>query len=454
MPNRLPLLALSLSYLMVIMDALIVNVALPAIGHDLHGGTAALQWTVDAYTIVFAALLLPAGALGDRLGSRRVFELGLLWFAFTSAACAAAPSLAALIALRALQGAGAAALVPSSLALLRAIYHDPSARARAIGVWGTASGIGAAGGPVLGGVLVGLLSWRWVFLVNVPVGIVVLGLARTRIRAEGEREGGGIDPLGQLAAIVTLALLVFGVIEAGHAGIGSVIALLPLLAVIPMGAGFLAIEHRGEQPMLPLHLFRSPALSGATAVGFAINFGVYGQLFVFSLYFQHVLGYSALHAGLALLPEGVGLVLSTRLSGTLTARVGPRPSVLIGLSIGAIALGALTVAGDRPAYGVLIGPLALIGFGMGFAMPAATAAVISAVPARQAGLAAAILNASRQVGSAAGVALLGALVAGGAFTERLQVAVVVAAATYALALVTAVVLIDRPVRAGLPSLST
>ncbi|HYZ81174.1 MAG TPA: MFS transporter, partial [Solirubrobacteraceae bacterium] len=308
----LPLLAVSLGYFMVILDATVVNVALPSLGRDLGGGVSDLQWVVDGYTLGFAVLLLSAGSLGDRLGGRRVFEAGLWLFTAASAACALAPSVPMLVAARLFQGLGAALLVPSSLALLRAAYPDARERARAVGIWGGVAGVAAASGPIIGGLAVSVVSWRAVFFVNVPIGLIGLWLAARHLPPRAEPTGGGLDPVGQLAGVLALGLLTFGLIDS---------AVLPLVAFPFALAAFVALERRIKRPMLPLGLFRSHTFSGSSYVGLAINLGFYGQLFVISLYFQQVRGYSALQTGLALLPMGVFVALSSVLSGKLTGRV-------------------------------------------------------------------------------------------------------------------------------------
>ncbi len=290
MRRHLPLIAICLGYFMVILDATIVNVALPALGRELGGGVAGLQWVIDAYTVVFAGLLLPAGSLGDRVGARRVFAGGLAVFTLASAVCGAAPDVAVLIAARAVQGLGAALLVPSSLALLRGVYRDRHERARAVGVWGAVAGTGAASGPILGGALVGLIGWRAVFIVNVPVGILGLVLAAKHLPASGETTAGGFDPPGQALGILSLTLLTLGVIEGGSAGWSAVQTLAPLAAAAVALVLFVARERRARHPMLPLSLFASRTFSAASFVGLAINLGFYGQLFALSLLFQQGAG--------------------------------------------------------------------------------------------------------------------------------------------------------------------
>jgi DHA2 family methylenomycin A resistance protein-like MFS transporter len=444
MRKHLPLIGICLGYFMVILDATAVNVALPDLGRELRGDVAGLQWVVDAYTLVFAALLLSGGALGDRLGSRRVFLAGLGLFTVASAACAAAPTVGFLVGARVAQGIGAALLVPSSLAVLRATYADAAERARAVGVWAAVAGIAAASGPIIGGLLVTSVSWRAVFVLNVPVGAVALLLAARCVAPDGARRGGGFDPAGQVAGILALACLTFGLIEGGDAGWGSAVPLLALALSVVAFAVFLAIERRAAAPMLPLELFRSRVFSASAFVGAAINFGFYGQLFVISLYFQQVRGYSALATGLAMLPEGLFVSVASALAGRLTARVGPRVPMLIGLTTGGLGLVGLVVAGPETPYPVLIAPLAAAGFGIAVTMPAATAAIIEAAPAHHAGIAAGVLNASRQAGGTLGVAVLGTLIAGASFIGGLQAAMAVAGGAFFAAAVVVAVAVRCP----------
>ncbi len=318
MRRHLPLLAICLGYFMVILDATIVNVALPSIGRDLGGGVGGLQWVVDAYTVVFAGLLLSAGSIGDLIGSRKVLDTGLGLFTAASAACALAPSVEVLVGARVAQGLGAALMVPSSLALLRAAYQDTAERARAVGAWGGVAGIAAASGPILGGVLVSIADWRAVFIVNLPVGLLAMWLSYRHLPKAGERSDAGLDPPGQVLGVLTLTLLTLGLIEGGSSGWGSPLALIGLLGFVPALLGFLAVERHARHPMLPLSLFRNRTFSGATFVGLAINLGFYGELFAISLYFQRLRGFSALETGLALVPEGVFVAVSSVLSGRLT----------------------------------------------------------------------------------------------------------------------------------------
>ncbi len=444
MRKSLPLLAICLGYFMVILDATIVNVALSSIGRDLGGSVSELQWIIDAYTVVFAGLLLSAGSLADKFGARRLFVTGLTVFTVGSATCGLAPGVLALIAARAVQGIGAAALVPSSLSLLRGIYVERDVRARAIGAWGAMAGVGAASGPVLGGVLVAALGWRAVFAVNVPVGLAALALTARLLPAAGEKTRGGLDPAGQLLGIVVLILLTVGLIEGGAAGWGSPATLMPLAAVLPGAAAFLASERRTVDAMLPMSLFRRATFSGGNFVGLMINLGFYGQLFAISLYFQRVRGFSALQTGLALLPEGVVVAIASLLSGRITARTGPRQPMLVGLTCGAAGLAGLLAAGQATSYWRLVPALAAAGFGMALTMPALTAAVLEAAPAYRAGVAAGVLNAARQAGGAIGVALLGTLLAGAPLLRGVHRAMAVSAGAFLLAAIVTGFTVSRP----------
>jgi DHA2 family methylenomycin A resistance protein-like MFS transporter len=380
---------------------------------------------------MFAGLLLWAGGLGDRLGARRVFQAGLTVFTAASAACGLAPTVGVLISTRLVQGLGAALLVPASLALLQAAYTDRASRARAVGVWGGIAGLAAAAGPTVGGLLAFAVSWRAVFLLNVPFGLMALALTAYCVPAPPSRGEHGLDSLAQGAGVIALGALTLALIEVGERGWTNSLV-LAALAVFPLAfAAFLLLERRAEGPMLPLGLFVRPTFSGATLIGLLINLGFYGQLFVVGLYFQQVRGYSPLTAALALLPETVVVPIASALSGRLTGRVGPRPTILIGLSLGGVGLLGLLVAGAHTSYALLVAPLVAAGFGMAFTMPAVTTAVVEAAPARQAGVASGVINASRQVGGLIGVALLGALVNDRvAFLPGLHAAALIAGAAF------------------------
>lgn len=351
-------------------------------------------------------------------------------FVGSSLACGLAPSIAVLVAARCAQGLGAALAVPSSLALLQAVYPERSARARAVGIWGGVAGIAAGTGPVLGGVLVSALGWRSVFFVNVPVGAAGLLLAH-RVLPPAPRRAHGADVPGQVTAAAGLGAATAALVEAGRLGWTSPVVLACAGAAIACAVAFVAVEHRAPAPMLPLGLFSSPTFRGATIVGFLINFGFYGQLFVTSLYLQQVRGLSPLLAGVALFPEAAMPVVGSTVSGRVTARTGPRRPMLVGLALGAAGFGGLVVIGAHTPYAALVGPLMAVGLGMSLTMPAATVAVLEASPGSRAGLASGVLNAARQVGGVVGVALLGTLAAGHPLpVAGLRVGMVAAAAAF------------------------
>ncbi|MFC7309213.1 MFS transporter [Streptomyces monticola] len=432
--GKLPLIALCMGFFMVMLDATIVTVALPPIAQDFHAGgdLAGVQWVADGYTVIFAGLLLSAGSIGDRLGSKTAFQIGLALFVVSSAGCGLAPSLWFLIVMRLLQGLAAALVVPTSLALIHASYPDKRERARAIGVWGGIGGIAAASGPVLGGLLVAGFGWRSVFYVNLPFGL--LGLVMTVRYVMGPRRprSSGLDLPAQILGVLALGSIAYALIEGGHLGWTAPPALAAFALFAVCATAFLLVERRTADPMLPLGLFRDRTFSGATLVGLFLNIGFYGQLFVVTFYFQQYRHYAVLWAGLAILPQTAMAAVASTLGGRMTARTGPRRPMVLGLAVGAVGFVALLVAGRETPYAALILPLAAIGFGTAFTMPAAVAAVVESAPAEHAGIASGVLNASRQVGSALGVALLGALVAGAAdFRTGMRTGTLISAACFA-----------------------
>lgn len=425
------LVVLCVAFFMVILDTTIVNVALPSIGAGLRSPVTGLQWVVDGYTLVFAVLLLGAGSACDRLGARRVFVVGLALFTAGSGLCALAPGIDPLVGARVVQGVGAALVLPSSLAVIASVFSDPKARARAIGVWAAVAGAATALGPVAGGLLVDLAGWRSIFLVNLPIGVAALAMAHRRL-GETPRRPGGFDGSGQVLAAGALALVTFGLIEAGSAGWGSAVVVAALGAGIVVGGAFVATESRVAHPMLPTRLFRSSVFSAATVVGLVLNFGVYGQVFVLSLYFQRARGYSALATGLALLPFAAMTVAGPVAVGRLTARVGARLPMVAGQLCAAAGSALLAAAGAHTPYGSLVPGLVALGVGMALVMPSMTAAVVQAAPGAQAGVASGVLNTARQVGGAIGVALLGSLVARGHLVSGMRLGLEAVAAAFAL----------------------
>lgn len=417
--GNLPLAALCLGYVMIVLDATIVNTALPDIGRELSAAVNGLQWVTAGYTLVFACLLLSAGSLGDRVGPRRVFVAGIAVFTVASAACGLAPNLWVLVAARVVQGVGAAMALPTSLALINTAYSDRSARARAIGIWGGLSGIAAGLGPVLGGILTQCIGWRSIFSINLPVGMAAIVLTLRYITPPPRRAPGrSMDIGGQVSSIVAVAALAYGLIQATQLGWGSP-AIVTALAVAGAGAvAWVGIEKFTRYPMLPLALFADRRFTGAVVAGAAINLGFYGELFLLALYFQDSRHYSPLLAGLAMLPQPGIASVGSSLGGGHTARYGPRPVMLIGLMVGALGLFALTQTTTATPYWMLVAPLLAVGFGTAYTMPAATTTAMESAPPDLAGTASGALNASRQIGSTLGVAIFGTLVAAsGTFSD-------------------------------------
>jgi DHA2 family methylenomycin A resistance protein-like MFS transporter len=417
-------------YFMVIIDATVVNVALPSIGRGLHGTVTGLQWAVDAYTLSFAALLLTGGALAERLGGRRIFTLGLVVFGAASAACGLAPTLGVLVAARFVQGAGAALLVPSSLLLLQAAFTDRQARSRAFGVWGAIAGVGAASGPIVGGLLISVWSWRGVFFLNLPFALAAF-LAAPRLLPAPRPRPRAVDLGGQVLAITGLGALTVALVQAGRLGWTAPLVVGGFCLSAAAWAAFVMVEHRSADPMLPLSLLCRRAFRAGSIVGLLINLGFYGQLFVMSLYFQDVRGYSALQTGLALLPEAGLLTIASAASGRIMARTGPRVPMLAGLLRGGAGLLGIAVAGVHTPYPVFVVPMIAAGAGMALTMPAATASVMEAAPPDRGGIASGVVNAARQAGGVLGVAILGSLVSARAdFTGGLRAGLIIAAAAF------------------------
>src|SRR5438105_4090936 len=321
-----------------------------------------------------------------------------------------APNLGTLVAFRALQGVGAAVQVPASLALLRHAYHDPSERAQAIGIWAAATGLAVAAGPVVGGVLTHAVTWRCVFLANLPVGALGVLLTLRHVPPVPRHEDGELDLTAQLLGIVALGGLTFGLIQGGVWGWSSVPVILALLLAIVTGVLFYLGERSAEHPMLPPALFRDATFSTANAVGAILSFGFYGQLFLMSLFFQQVQHRSSLATGLALLPETAVISLMNFVSGQITARRGPRLPMVVGLGIGGLGLVGLAFLDAHAPLLSAVAPMLAMGVGASLAMPAMTHAAIDHTPKERAGIGSAVLNASRQVGGVLGIALLGALI--------------------------------------------
>jgi MFS transporter, DHA2 family, methylenomycin A resistance protein len=424
--RSLTLFAACLGFAVVQLDVSVVNVAIKPIGEELGGGVDGLQWVVSAYTIAFAALILTAGALGDRIGAKRVFVAGFVVFTAASALCGVAPSLATLIGARVVQGIGAAVLVPCSLTLLNHTFSDPDDRARAVGLWAAGASVALAGGPLVGGLLIASLGWRAIFFINAPIGVVGI-LTTLRWAPETSRqEDESVDVPGQLAAVLALASLAGATIEGGSRGFADPAVLAGFALAIAAGASFVAIESRRRRPMLPLGLFRSPTFSAATAIGLLVNVVFYGLIFVFSLYFQRLEGYSAIETGLAFAPTTAAVMAANLLARRGAARFGPRVVLGVGAALMVVGLVALLGIGAGSSYVSLAAQLTAIGFGLGLIVPVMTSSLLGSVEAERSGVASGTLNTARQTGSVIGVALFGSLI-GGDLVSGLHSALVVSA---------------------------
>jgi MFS transporter, DHA2 family, methylenomycin A resistance protein len=405
---RAALAAAVLGFFAITLDALVVNVALPSIRNDLGGGITGLQWVVDGYTLMFAALLLSAGSLSDRIGARRAFGTGMVVFVAASAACGLAPNLGVLIAARLLQGAGAAIMMPSSLTLIREAYPDPVRRGRAIGVWTIAGAVAAGAGPVAGGAL-NLVSWRMLFFINLPAGAVALFLLARAPRSP--RREVPFDWAGQILAVVAMSALTFGMIEAGADGFGAPEVLTALAVAVTALAAFIAVQAREAHPMVPLDLFRSRTVVIASGTGFAFMAGFYGAVFVYSLYLQQARGLSPLATGLVFLPASVASGFVSPLSARLAERFGPRVPIVGGMvvmGLGLAVLAAVTASAPIWLLAVLRIPVGICG---PLAMQPTTVVLLESVPAHRSGVASSVFNTSRQLGGALAVAVSGALLA-------------------------------------------
>lgn len=405
------LVALSLTFGVVQLDATIVNVALQTLRTDLGGGVGAAQWAVDGYAVPFAACMLTAGALGDRYGHRRACVAGFALFGLASAGAAMSASLTTLIGARVVQGVGAALMLPASLAMITALYPEPRERSRALGIWGGIATLGFAAGPLLGGILITTSGWPAIFWINLPVAALVGGT----IALLGPRDltrARPIRPLGTALGAIALAALTAGIIEAGERRF--LIAAVLVGGGLAAGWGFAGHERRSSDPLVPGQLLRAAAYRWGLGTGFVFNFAMYGVLLCVSLLLQSSYGYSALAGGLAALPMAIVVSVGATCSGFLAAAIGPRRPMVAGFACSAASLVVMLAGGlSRSPVTIVIG---LAGLGLcSLAMPAMTSVTLGAASAEHAGLASGSLNTARQIGGAVGVALLGAAVnAGGA----------------------------------------
>jgi MFS transporter, DHA2 family, methylenomycin A resistance protein len=405
----LTLAAMSLGYGVVQLDVTIVNTALSSIGASLRGGVSELQWVVSTYTIAFAALILTAGALGDRFGAKRIFMMGFGVFTLASLICGLAPTAAILIAARAAQGFGAAILVPNSLALLNHAYPDAAERGRAVGWWAAGASAALTAGPPIGGALIALFGWRSIFLVNLPIGLGGLWLT-WRYVTDTPRGNRNLDVPGQAGAIAALGILAAGLIEGGRFGWSNPWVIAAFVAFVVLALLFVAQERRTHEPMLPLSLFSNRVFSLATLVGLLINIPFYGLIFVFSLYFQEINGLSPFATGLAFVPM-MGIVLPVNLlAPRLAERFGAPAAIAAGALISAAGCLALLGVERGSSYWALCAQLVAMGGGLALCVPPLTSALLGSIEKSRSGVAAGVLNSARQTGSVLGVALFGSLV--------------------------------------------
>jgi EmrB/QacA subfamily drug resistance transporter len=401
-----------LSLFIVGLDSTIVNVALPSIGRDLHSSVSGLQWTIDAYTLVLASLLMFSGSTADRIGRRRTFQAGLAVFTAGSLLCSLAPGLGWLIAFRMLQAVGGSMLNPVAMSIITNTFTDAAERARAIGIWGGVFGLSMALGPVAGGALVDSVGWRGIFWVNIPVGIAAIVLTALFVpesRAERARRP---DPLGQVLIIILLASLTYAIIEGPGSGWGSgrILGFFGLAAAALIL--FLVYEPRRQDPLIDPRFFRSAPFSGATVTAVSAMAALGGFLFLNTLYLQDVRGFRALIAGLYLLPMAAAMAVCAPLAGRIVAKRGTRVPLTLG-GIGLIAGGVLlTRLTDTTGTGFLLLSYVVFGAGLGMVNAPITTSAVSGMPRQQAGVAAGVASTSRQVGQSLGVAIMGSVLNG------------------------------------------
>ena len=405
----LGLAVLCASLLAIVVDNTIVNVALPTLARDLDATTSELQWVVDAYTLTFAALLLLAGALGDRFGRRRTLLAGLAVFGLASVGAAYAGGVEELILGRAVMGAGAAFIMPATLSLIVGIFADPRERAMALGIWASTAGLGVALGPVVGGVLLDRYAWGAIFLVNVPLCVVALCLGRAVIPESRNPHAGRIDRTGVVLSCAGLTALVWALIEAPARGWTSATVLGAFAAAAALLLAFALQQRRAADPLLDLRLFKEPRFSAASATVMLLFFALFGFLFLATQYLQVVLGYSPSAAGVRVLPYAGAMILFAALSSTLIERVGTRRLVTLGMLLFAAGLAVAATITTGSGYGRLAIALALMGAGMGLAGTPATESIMSSLPPERANIGSAVNDTTRELGGALGVALVGSL---------------------------------------------
>jgi EmrB/QacA subfamily drug resistance transporter len=399
-----------MSVLLIAMDVTIVNVALPAIQHDLQASLSGLQWIIDAYTLVIASLLMLSGSMSDRFGRRRVFQIGLTLFVAGSLLCSLAHTIDQLVAYRALQGLGASMLNPVALSIVANVFTEPRTRAKAVGVWGAVAGLALALGPLLGGALTQAVGWRSIFWINVPIGIAAVILAAVYVPESKAAQARAFDPVGQALVFVGLTTLTYAVIEGPHAGWSSSLIRGLFAAAGAAFVGFLLYEPRRNDPLVDLRFFRSVPFSCATILGLSAFSSFSAFLFLNALYLQQVRGFSAFHTGLSTLPLALAMMVGSPWSGRLIGRYGTRPSLYAAGTFFLLSTLLMAQLTRGTPLAVLLAAYALFGLGLGMVNPAIANSAVAGMPLAQAGVAAAIASTARQVGAALGVAIAGTVV--------------------------------------------
>lgn len=410
--HRLLVLAICCTSLLIVsLDNTVLNVALPSMQRDLNASLAGLQWTIDAYTLVLAALLMLAGSTADRIGRRRVFMAGLVVFTVGSVLCSLAPNLESLVAFRMVQAVGGSMLNPVAMSIITNTFTDPRERARAIGVWGAVVGISMAAGPIIGGVLVDSVGWRSIFWINLPVGLAALLLTWRYVPESRAPKARRPDPVGQLLVIVLLGSLTYAIIEAPTAPVAETLALggVALAALLTL----LRYEPRRDEPLIDLRFFRSAPFSGATVIAVSAFASLGGFLFLSTLYLQNVRGLDALDAGLWMLPMAILCFVCAPVAGRMVGSRGPRlPLLIAGTAMTASGVFFAAFEAETGNVTLVIGYV-LFGLGFGFVNAPITNTAVSGMPRAQAGVAAAVASTSRQIGQTLGVAVIGAVLAAG-----------------------------------------
>ena len=428
------------------LDISIVNIALPQISKSLAADISQLQWIVDAYTIAFAVLMLSAGGMGDLLGSKRLFQLGLIIFGIASIGCGLAWNATSLIGFRVLQGVGSASMIPSSLSILNQRFaHDNALRGKAVSMWTAAGGIAIGAGPILGGFLLHISNWRMIFYVNIPICLLGI-LLSTRLKESEKHPNKGFDISGQLTWMIALTTLIACIIELHHLGFNNPWIYGGIIFSIIIFILFIVIEKQAASPILPLDLFKSAHFNVIILTGMMLNSAYYGTVFVLSLYLQDVLHYSSFAAGMGFLPLTAGFIISNLLSGKIMAKYGTRVPVLTGIIIFMLGFAELLIAKAGTPYWQLFIPFITIPLGMGLAVPAMTTSILSGVEKTRSGTVSAVFNTSRQAAGAMGVAVFGAFANGGSLS--IIHAISITSITIIIGLIFTALLISRYLKAA------